>query len=242
MKSKQILITGANRGIGKGIALYLANLGYEIVIHYNKNKELAEKVLIDVQKKTSGRILSFDISNREEVEKILLCDIEHHGPYFGIICNAGITNFIPFRALTGQQWDDLININLNSFFNVLNPVIEPMISENIQGRIIAISSISGVIGSFGQTNYSAAKAGIIGAAKSLALEVARHGITVNCIAPGYIETDMLNGIDMDIEKKKIPMKRAGKVNEIASLTAYLLSKDASYITRQVIGVDGGLLF
>jgi 3-oxoacyl-[acyl-carrier protein] reductase len=240
--NKQILITGSSRGIGRGMALYLTNLGYEIVLHCNKNQKLAEEVLDSVQKVASGRLLSFDVSDRGETKKVLSRDIKQNGAYYGIICNAGATNFIPFRVLEGKQWDDLINVNLNSFFNVLKPTIESMISERIPGRIITISSIAGLIGSFGQTNYSAAKAGILGATKSLALEIARHKITANCIAPGYIETDMLEGIDMEVEKRKIPMKRTGKINEVASLAAYLLSEDASYITRQVIGVDGGLLF
>lgn len=239
---KQVLVTGASRGIGKGIALYLANLGYKLIIHYNKNQKHAESVLQSVKEKSDGRILSFDVSNREETNTVISNDIEQNGSYYAVICNAGLTNFIPFRILNGEQWDNLININLNSFFNVLKPIVEAMVSSRIQGRIVTISSISGIIGSLGQTNYSASKAGIIGATKSLAVELARHKITVNCVAPGYIETDMLKDIDMEAEKNKIPLRRIGQVNEVASLIAYLLSKEAAYITRQVIGVDGGLLF
>jgi 3-oxoacyl-[acyl-carrier protein] reductase len=239
---KQVLITGSSRGIGKGIALYLADLGYHVIIHYHQNRELAEEVLDSVRKKTSARILSFDVSNREETFDVLSEDIKLHGAYYGVICNAGIKNLIPFRILEGKDWDSLINVNLNSFFNVLKPIVEPMISARIHGRIITLSSLSGIIGHFGQTNYSAAKAGIVGATKSLAVELARHRITVNCVAPGYIETDMLEGLDMEAEKNKIPMRRIGQVNEVASLIAYLLSEGASYITRQVLGIDGGLLF
>lgn len=239
---KQVLVTGASRGIGRGIALYLANLGYKVIVHYNKNQKHAEDVLRLVQEKNDGRILSFDVSNREETDAAISNDIEQYGAYYAVVCNAGLTNFIPFRILEGDQWDHLINVNLNGFFNVLKPIIESMVSARIHGRIVTMSSISGIIGSIGQTNYSASKAGIIGATKSLAVELARNKITVNCIAPGYIETDMLKDIDMDGEKNKIPLRRVGKVNEVASLVGYLLSEDAAYITRQVIGVDGGLLF
>lgn len=238
---KQVLITGSSRGIGKESALYLAKNGYNIVLHCNKNKEKAAEVLKEIEALgVSARILQFDVKNREECKKILTEDIEKNGMYYGVVLNAGIARDNVFPAMEDDEWDDVIETNLGGFYNVLKPIVMPMIQNRIKGRIIAMSSISGLSGNRGQVNYSASKAGIIGAVKALSLELAKRGITVNCIAPGVIETDMIKGLPLDEMKKLIPMKRAGKPQEVASLVNYLMSEDASYITGQVISVNGGL--
>ncbi len=240
--NKTVLITGASRGIGRAIALYLAPLGYDLVLHYNSNKAAAEQILKEVESLGAhARLLSFDISNRKNTEQILTNDINEHGAYYGIICNAGINADMPFPAMDGDVWDKVLHTNLDGLYNVLHPCVMPMISSRNPGRIIAMSSISGVMGNRGQVNYAASKAGIIGAVKSLALELAKRNITVNAIAPGVIETDMTAELPIEEIQKMIPMRRMGKPNEIASLVAYLLSDDASYITRQVISVNGGLI-
>ncbi|MBO7042339.1 MAG: 3-oxoacyl-ACP reductase FabG [Alphaproteobacteria bacterium] len=240
--NKTILITGASRGIGKAIALYLAPLGYDLVLHYNSNKSAAEQTLKEV-KDLGGkaRLLSFDIANRESTEKILTDDINENGAYYGVICNAGINVDAPFPAINGDAWDKVLHTNLDGLYNVLHPCVMPMISARKGGRIIAMSSISGVMGNRGQVNYAASKAGIIGAVKSLAVELAKRNITVNAIAPGVIETDMTADLPMEEIEKMIPMRRMGNAREIASLVAYLLSDDAGYITRQVISVNGGMI-
>ncbi len=240
--SKTVLITGASRGIGRAIALYLAPLGYELVLHYNSNKTAAEETLTQVKELGgNGRILSFDIANRDETEKIIIADITQNGSYYGVVCNAGIAADNPFPLIDGDQWDRVIHTNLDGLYNVLHPIVMPMISARTPGRIIALSSISGVVGNRGQVNYAASKAGIIGAVKSLAVELAKRNITVNCIAPGVIETDMTANLPIEEIKKMIPMHRMGNPREIASLVAYLLSDDAAYITRQVISVNGGMI-
>lgn len=240
--NKTVLITGASRGIGRAIALYLAPLGYDLVLHYNSNKAAAEQILKEVESLGAhARLLSFDISNRKNTEQILTNDINEHGAYYGIICNAGINADMPFPAMDGDVWDKVLHTNLDGLYNVLQPCVMPMVAARKGGRIIAMSSISGVMGNRGQVNYAASKAGIIGAVKSLALELAKRNITVNAIAPGVIETDMTAELPIEEIQKMIPMRRMGKPNEIASLVAYLLSDDASYITRQVISVNGGLI-
>ncbi len=240
--NKTVLITGASRGIGRAIALYLAPLGYDLVLHYNSNKEAAEKTLKEVESLGGhARILSFDISNREDAEKVLNADIEQNGAYYGVICNAGINADNPFPVMDGESWDKVLHTNLDGLYNVLHPCVMPMISARRGGRIIAMSSISGVMGNRGQVNYAASKAGIIGAVKSLAVELAKRNITVNCIAPGVIETDMTADLPIEEIQKMIPMRRMGLPKEIASLVAYLLSDDAAYITRQVISVNGGMI-
>lgn len=240
--NKTVLITGASRGIGRAIALYLAPLGYDLVLHYNSNKAAAEQILKEVESLGAhARLLSFDISNRKNTEQILTNDINEHGAYYGIICNAGINADMPFPAMDGDVWDKVLHTNLDGLYNVLHPCVMPMVAARKGGRIIAMSSISGVMGNRGQVNYAASKAGIIGAVKSLALELAKRNITVNAIAPGVIETDMTAELPIEEIQKMIPMRRMGKPNEIASLVAYLLSDDASYITRQVISVNGGLI-
>lgn len=240
--NKTILITGASRGIGRAIALYLARAGYDLVLHYNSNVDAAKETLETVKSfGVSARLLCFDIANREQTNNIINADIAEHGAYWGVICNAGINKDAPFPAIEGDTWDKVVHTNLDGLYNVLHPTVMPMISARQGGRIIALSSVSGVIGNRGQVNYAASKAGIIGACKSLAIELARRNITVNCIAPGIIETDMTADLPEDIVNQMVPMRRAGKPDEIASLVAYLLSDDAGYITRQVISVNGGLI-
>lgn len=239
MVNKWVLITGASRGIGKGTALYLANSGYNIVLHCSKNPERLSELQKEIEKKgVLTRALAFDIKNRKETEKILLEDIEKNGMYYGIVLNAGIAKDNPFPAMEDGEWDDVLRTNLDGFYNVLKPLIMPMIQQR-KGRIIVMSSISGQCGNRGQVNYSASKAGLIGAAKALSQEVAKRKITVNCIAPGMIETDMTEELPEEAVKQ-IPMKRMGSVKEVASLVNYLMSEDAGYITGQVIAVNGGL--
>lgn len=238
---KQVLITGSSRGIGKASALYLAKNGYNIVLHCNKNMEKALEVQKEIETYgVNARILQFNVKDREECKKILTEDIEKNGIYYGVVLNAGIARDNVFPAMEDAEWDDVIGTNLGGFYNVLKPVVMPMIQNRVKGRIIAMSSISGLAGNRGQVNYSASKAGIIGAVKALSLELAKRGITVNCIAPGVIETDMIKDLPVDEMKKLIPMKRAGKPEEVASLVNYLMSEDSSYITGQVISVNGGL--
>ncbi len=239
---KSVLITGASRGIGKEIALYLSKNGYDVILHYNKNKDFASNVLDEIESQNgSGRLISFNIKDREETKKKLLSDIEKNGIYYGVICNAGICEDAPFPLLSEDAWDNVLRTNLDGFYNVIHPIIMPMISSHKEGRIIVLSSISGLIGNRGQVNYSASKAGIIGASKSLALELAKHKITVNCVAPGVIESDMTKDLPIEEIKKMIPVRRIGTGKEVASLVNYLLSEDAGYITRQVISVNGGMI-
>ncbi len=238
---KQILITGSSRGIGKETALYLAKNGFDIVLHCNKNIQKAEEVLNEVKSfGVKGRILQFDTTNREQCRETITQDIEKNGVYYGVVLNAGIAKDTVFPAMQDEDWDSVLNTNLGGFYNVLKPIVMPMITNKVQGRIVAMSSVSGLRGNYGQVNYSASKAGIIGACKALALELAKRKITVNCVAPGAIESDMTQDLPVDEIKKHIPMKRFGTAKEVASLVNYLMSEDAGYITGQVISVNGGL--
>lgn len=238
--AKTVLITGSSRGIGKETAIYMANEGYDIVLHYNKNLDKALEVKEIIEKTgRNARVLQFDISDRKQTKEVLSDDIEKFGIYYGVVVNAGITADNPFPAMEDDEWDRVINTNLNGFYNTLHPVIMPMI-QNRQGRIVVLSSISGIVGNRGQINYSASKAGLIGAAKALSKEVAKRNITVNCVAPGVIETDMTADIPFDMIKEAIPMKRMGTAKEVASVINYLFSQDAGYITGQVISVNGGM--
>ena len=233
---KKVLVTGSSRGIGKEIALYLAKSGYDIDVHYAHNEQKAIETADEIRALGhDAQILKFDIKNREECAKVLADKL-----YYGVVLNAGIARDNVFPALEDDEWDDVIDTNLTGFYNVLKPLLMPMISNRVKGRIITMSSVSGISGYRGQVNYSASKAGIIGATKSLALELAKRGITVNCIAPGVIDTEMIKDVPLDEVKKLIPMKRVGQANEVASLANYLMSEDASYITGQVISVNGGL--
>lgn len=237
---KTVLITGSSRGIGKEVALYLAQSGFDIVLHCNKNKDKAEEAQKTIEQMgRKVRLLQFDVSNRNQTKEVLLEDIKKNNVYYGVVLNAGITADNPFPAMEDDEWDRVINTNLNGFYNTLKPIIMPMI-QNRKGRIVALSSISGLIGNRGQINYSASKAGIIGAVKTLSREVAKRNITVNCVAPGVIESDMTSEVPFEMIKEAIPMRRMGTPKEVASLINYLFSEDASYITGQVISVNGGM--
>jgi 3-oxoacyl-[acyl-carrier protein] reductase len=239
--NKSILVTGSSRGIGKAIALRLARDGYDIVIHCRNHRQEADRVAQAISGLGRGaRVLQFDVGERALVAATLETDIAQHGCYYGVICNAGIVRDNAFPAMSGEDWDIVVRTNLDGLYNVLNPLIMPMVRRRAPGRIVTLSSVPGLTGNRGQVNYSAAKAGIIGATKALALELARREITVNCVAPGLIETDMLAGVALDEALKLIPARRIGKPEEVAAAVSFLVSEDAAYITRQVISVNGGL--
>lgn len=239
--SNTVLVTGSSRGIGKAIALRLAAEGYNIVVHCRSGIEQAEDTLAKIcDAGSDGRILQFDLADRDQCRSVLEQDIDKHGAYYGVVCNAGITRDNAFPALTDEDWDNVVHTNLDGFYNVLHPVVMPMVRRRKPGRIVTLASVSGIIGNRGQVNYSASKAGIIGATKALALELAKRKITVNCVAPGLIDTDIIGDAPVEEIMKMIPARRAGKPEEVASLVNYLMSEDAGYITRQVISVNGGL--
>jgi len=239
--SKKVLVTGSSRGIGKDIALALSRDGFDITVHYRSGRVLAEDVVEQI-KSTGGKasLLQFDISDRDQSRNALQEYIEKGGAFYGVVCNAGITRDNAFPSITGKDWDDVIHTNLDGFYNVVHPLIMPMIRMKNGGRIVAMSSVSGVVGNRGQVNYSASKAGLIGAAKALAIEVAKRKITVNCVAPGLIDTEMVSDEVVSEALKLIPARRMGRVEEVSSLVSYLFSENASYLTRQVISVNGGM--
>lgn len=237
---KWVLVTGSSRGIGRAIALRLAQDGYNIVLH-GRTAASAGAALDDVRAAgAEARTLAFDISDRSATREALEADVQAHGACYGVVCNAGLSRDGAFPALSEDDWDIVLRTNLDGFFNVLQPLTMPMIRTRKPARIVTLSSVSGLIGNRGQVNYSAAKAGIIGATKALAVELASRNITVNCVAPGFIETDMTDHLPVGEIMKMIPANRAGKPEEVASLVSYLMSDAAAYITRQVIAVNGGL--
>ena len=226
-EKRRVLVTGSSRGIGKAVADRLRADGFEVVTH---------------SVRSSGTDLQFDVSDRESCRLAIEADIEKNGPYYGVVLNAGVNRDNVFPGMEDSEWDQVIDTDLGGFYNVLKPCVMPMIAAHFKGRIVAMSSVSGLIGNRGQVNYSAAKAGVIGAVKALAVEFARRGITVNAVAPGLIETDMSEALaDMQDEMKKaIPMRRLGKADEVAAVVSFLFRDEAAYVTRQVISVNGGL--
>ena len=222
---KKVIVTGSSRGIGKAIAESLHAAVYEVVTH---------------SVKSGGTDLQFDVADRAAVQAALEKWVSENGAPYGVVLNAGIAADNAFPAMGDDEWDRVLRTDLDGFYNVLKPLVLPMVQARAGGRIIVISSISGVIGNRGQVNYSAAKAGLIGAAKALAVELAKRKITVNCVAPGVIETEMIDGIFAEEVMKAIPMRRFGKPEEVAAAVKYLMSDEAAYVTRQVIQVNGGM--
>jgi 3-oxoacyl-[acyl-carrier protein] reductase len=239
--TRSVLVTGASKGIGAAVAVRLARQGFEIAANYRSDREGALRTAEQIaQAGGTARLLQFDVADRDASRAAIEADIAAHGPYYGVVSNAGIHRDNAFPALSGDDWDAVLRTDLDGFYNVLHPCVMPMIQGRQGGRIVTLSSVSGILGNRGQVNYSAAKAGIIGATKALALELAKRKITVNCVAPGLIETGMAADPNLENLVQSIPARRMGRPEEVAELVAYLFSDLAAYVTRQVITIDGGL--
>lgn len=239
--SRPILVTGASKGIGRAIALRLGEEGYRVTAHFGGDRAGAEAVTAEILAKGGqGEVLGFDVRDREQARNALEGHVGAHGAFWGIVLCAGIMRDGPFAGMEGPAWDEVLRTNLDGFYNVLHPLTLPMIRRRDGGRIVVLSSASGQVGNRGQVNYSASKAGLIGAAKALAMELASREISVNCIAPGFIESSMTQDLPAEI-LKMVPMQRMGDAREVAALAAFLISEQAGYITRQVIGINGGMV-
>lgn len=239
---KYALVTGGSRGIGQAICLKLARMGYHVIINYASNTPKALKTLELVQTEGgTGELLMFDVSDREQVNHVLEAWQEaHQGEYIEVLVNnAGIRKDNVLAFMLEDDWHRVLDITLDGFFYVTQALIQPMLVHKY-GRIINMSSVTGERGMPGQTNYSAAKGGIIAATKALAQEVARKQVTVNAVAPGFIKTDMLDGLDEEAIKKTIPARRFGTPEEVAELVGFLASPAAGYITGSVVSINGGL--
>ncbi|PWC35985.1 3-ketoacyl-ACP reductase FabG2 [Azospirillum sp. TSO35-2] len=240
--TRRILVTGASKGIGRAIAERLARDGFAVTVHYGRDRAGAEETLGAIRAAGGdGRLLGFDIADRAACLAALEAELEAHGAYYGVVLNAGIARDAAFPAMSDDDWDSVLGTNMDGFYNVLKPLVMPMVSARRGGRIVTLSSVSGLTGNRGQVNYSAAKAGIIGATKALAIELAKRNITVNCVAPGVIETQMIEDVPVDEVMKAIPMRRLGRPEEVAAAVAFLCSDEAGYVTRQVISVNGGMV-
>lgn len=237
-----VLVTGSSRGIGRAIATRLAKGGYDIVVHCRSGMDMALQTVAAIEAVgRRARVLQFDVADRAACAAALESDMELHGAYYGVVCNAGLARDNAFPAMSGEEWDTVVHANLDAFYNVLHPVVMPMVRRRKPGRIVTLASVSALMGNRGQTNYSASKAGVIAATKSLAVELAKRDITVNCVAPGLIDTEMVSQEVLEHALDMIPMRRMGSVDEVAAVVAFLMGQDASYITRQVISVNGGMV-
>ncbi|RQH05736.1 3-ketoacyl-ACP reductase FabG2 [Paraburkholderia dinghuensis] len=240
--SRRVLVTGASRGIGRAIAYQMAADGFAVTVHCRTGVSEAQAVAAGIAAQGgTATVLQFDVRDRAACRAALEADVAAHGPYYGIVCCAGVTRDAAFPALTDEDWDIVLETGLDAFYNVVHPLIMPMVRARKGGRIVTVASVSGVTGNRGQVNYSAAKAGLIGATKALAVELATRNITVNSVAPGLVDTGMLDDVPLDQALKAVPMNRVGQPAEVAAVVGFLMSDSASYVTRQVIGVNGGMI-
>lgn len=239
--SRRVLVTGGSRGIGRAIALECGEAGFDVTLTYRSRADAAQEVVAEIERGGGqARALALDIADRDATRETLEATVKDDGAFYGVVCNAGITADAPFPGMTGEAWDRVLQTNLGGFYNVLFPLSMPMIRAKKGGRIVVLSSVAGLVGNRGQVNYSASKAGLIGATRALSLELAKRKITVNCVAPGLIETEMIEDLPTDGLKAMIPMQRVGKPEEVASVVGFLLSDGASYITGETISVNGGM--
>ncbi|AOJ76549.1 3-ketoacyl-ACP reductase FabG2 [Burkholderia ubonensis] len=240
--TRRVLVTGASRGIGRAVALRLAADGFAVTVHCRSGRADAEAVAETIRAQGgTASVLQFDVRDRAACRQLLEADVAAHGAYYGIVCSAGVTRDGAFPALSDEDWDVVIETGLDGFYNVVHPLTMPMVRLRKGGRIVTIASVSGVMGNRGQVNYSAAKAGLIGATKALAVELASRNITVNCVAPGLVDTGMLDDVPLEHALKTVPMGRVGQPDEVASVVGFLMSDAARYVTRQVIGINGGMI-
>lgn len=237
---RRVLVTGASKGIGRSIAVALYRSGFDVVCHYNSDLQGVMQTIENMGANSDANIINFDLRDSEQTESTISRYIEENGAFWGVVLNAGIKHDQSFLAMSQDEWSSVIDTNLNGFFSVLKPLVHPMVRLRDGGRIVCVSSLSGAVGVGGQVNYSASKGGLEAAARSLAMELAGRNITVNSVCPGFIDTDMISGLEEQTVESRVPMKRIGKVEEVASLVDYLFSDSAAYITKQSIRIDGGI--
>ena len=239
---RRVLVTGSSRGIGRAVAWALADAGFDVTVHYRADDAAAEETVEGVRERgREAREVAFDAADREAARAALSRELEEAGPCWGVVHNAGVAVDGPFAGMSGDAWDRVLRTNLDAFHHVVQPLVLPMVRARRGGRIVTMSSLAGIAGNRGQVNYSASKAGLIGATRALAKELASRAITVNCVAPGFVETEMLGEAAPEELARMVPMGRLGKPEEVAAVVAFLFSEGAAYVTGEVISVNGGML-